>query len=232
MKRAAWIALVLAALAGCKKSSESKPAASDRPERDVPQRDFRAGPLAGTDRPEREVPPPRREVPDRDPGAGAPAEPGAGPSVPGTRQGWKQRREEFDTDGDGSLSDDERAAMRDEMRAERDARRAERMAQFDSNGDGQLDENERAAMKAERVQGMVDRLDQDGDGKLTQAELDAARAGRAGGRGGRGPGRGIDFATADSNGDGVLDADELGAAMPERRRRDGDGPPPGDTQVQ
>jgi hypothetical protein len=54
-------------------------------------------------------------------------------------------------------------------------------------------------------------MDQDGDGKLTEAELDNARNGR-------GPGRGVDFATADTDGDGALSADELNAAMPTRRR--------------
>src|SRR5690348_2245047 len=119
MRRPVWIAILFAASAagaGCKKRSESKPAASERPERAVPNRDFSAGPLAGSDRPERDVPSPRRGAPDRDPGgpggrdpsAGSPAMPGGGG---GGRGGWKGRREEFDTDGDGQLSETERDAM-------------------------------------------------------------------------------------------------------------------------
>lgn len=197
------LAFVLVALAaGCSKKAEDKPK-EQAPARNVPSRDFSPGPLAGSDgeRPERVRPPDRMQPPDRGDQQGR----GGG----GT---WNDRRAEYDTDGDGQLSDEERETMKEARRAERDARREEMVAKYDADGDGQLSDAERAVMKTERVQGMVDRLDGDGDGKLTQAELEDGRGG--GRRGRRGPP--IDFATADTDHDGSLSADELGAAMPDR----------------
>lgn len=63
----------------------------------------------------------------------------------------------FDKDGDGKLSEEERAAMRAEMQKRRGeggkgpdaARRAEMMKKFDKDGDGKLSEEERAALRAE-----------------------------------------------------------------------------------
>ena len=63
----------------------------------------------------------------------------------------------FDKDGDGKLSDEEKAAMKAEMQKRRGeggkgpdaARRAEMMKKFDKDGDGKLSEEERAAMRAE-----------------------------------------------------------------------------------
>jgi Ca2+-binding EF-hand superfamily protein len=207
-----WILALAVLAAGCKKKSEQKPAAAT-PSRNVPDRDFRPGPLAGSDddteRPDRVGPPMRRGGADRMGGGGP----------------MSDRRAAFDTDGDGQLSDEEREAMRETRRAEKEERRAEMTAKFDKDGDGQLSEEERKPMKVERVQGMVTRLDADGDGKLSQAEFENGPRGRR-----RGPP--IDFATADTDKDGSLSADELVAAMPERRRDgDGDEPPaPGDVQ--
>lgn len=63
----------------------------------------------------------------------------------------------FDKDGDGKLSEEEKAAMKAEMQKRRGeggkgpdaARRAEMMKKFDKDGDGKLSEEERAAMRAE-----------------------------------------------------------------------------------
>ena len=52
----------------------------------------------------------------------------------------------FDKDGDGKLSEDERAELRKAM----DARRKEFMAKFDKDGDGKLNEEERKAAMAAR----------------------------------------------------------------------------------
>lgn len=55
------------------------------------------------------------------------------------RQGRAGMMEQYDTDGDGTLSEEERTAMMEAMRA----RQLER---FDTDGDGEISEEERAAM--------------------------------------------------------------------------------------
>ena len=52
----------------------------------------------------------------------------------------------FDTDGDGKLSESERAELRNTM----EARRKEFLAKFDKDGDGKLNEEERKAAMAAR----------------------------------------------------------------------------------
>jgi len=217
-------ALCLAACAACKDDAKTSTttgtssnrtgdtAAGERPERHIPQ-----GPLAQRAAPQRQAPP---DLPSGE---------------PDQRQRRDDRRAEriaeFDSDGDGQLSDAERAQMREARQAEREARRAEMIAELDKNADGQLDESERQAMRQQRVQGTLDRLDANRDGKLSPDELAArnADADANSGRRRRGPPP-IDFATADTSHDGALSSDELGAAMPEPRRgrRGFDGPPPDD----
>jgi Ca2+-binding EF-hand superfamily protein len=90
--------------------------------------------------------------------------------------------ERFDADGDGTLNDAERQALRDAM-ADRRHRpgeppghrpgREEIMERFDTDGDGVLCESEREALRAERErirQKHLERFDADGDGKLSKAE--------------------------------------------------------------
>jgi Ca2+-binding EF-hand superfamily protein len=84
---------------------------------------------------------------------------------------------------------------REEMRAsakERmDARAGERFKKLDANGDGGVTQ---AEIDAARKQGEAERfkkLDTNGDGKLSQAEMEAGRKAMMGDRGGRrGPGDG------------------------------------------
>lgn len=138
------------------------------------------------------------------------------------RQEWMDR---FDIDGDGKISDEERDAMREEMRARRDEFMLRRMtSRFDADGDGELNEAERieaeaelAVQQAERQARMIERFDTDGDGRLSDAESQAAR--ESFGRG-RGPGGGGDRARGgrtdwrkaveryDADGDGELNLDE------------------------
>ena len=51
----------------------------------------------------------------------------------------------IDTDGDGEISEEERAAARTAMIAEREARRAERFDAKDTDGNGSLDADELSA---------------------------------------------------------------------------------------
>ena len=86
----------------------------------------------------------------------------------------------FDTNGDGKLDENEKAAAKAAMRAEhsqRGERRHERLLRnYDKNGDGVLDDSERAAALSdlEMRPRFIKRFDQDGDGKLNDAERAAA----------------------------------------------------------
>ena len=63
-------------------------------------------------------------------------------------KGIEARRAEmikkYDKNGDGTLDETERNAMRDEQKKKRDA---ERLKKYDKNGDGQLDDAEKEAMR-------------------------------------------------------------------------------------
>ena len=79
-----------------------------------------------------------------------------------------------DTDGDGKLSETERAAAKAKFQENRKAF----VAKHDTDGDGTLDEAERAAAReqiAARWKEAKDKFDTNGDGKLDEAERKAAR---------------------------------------------------------
>ncbi len=66
------------------------------------------------------------------------------------RARWQEILQKFDSDGDGQLNDEERAAAQEhikERRKDYEQRRREMHERFDANGDGQIDETERAAMR-------------------------------------------------------------------------------------
>jgi Ca2+-binding EF-hand superfamily protein len=109
----------------------------------------------------------------------------------------------FDTDKDGKLSDDERKAMRTEMKAQQEKRHAAMLEKYDADKDGKLSADEKATMKKEmeaKRAAILEKYDADKDGKLSPAEIKTARdagedipppgMGRGpGGKGGkRGPG--------------------------------------------
>jgi Ca2+-binding EF-hand superfamily protein len=98
---------------------------------------------------------------------------------------------QFDTDGDGKLSDAEKAAAKAAWEAKRAEHEKEMLAKFDKDGDGKLSDEERAAaheaMKAEHAKEMLAKFDKDGNGKLDaaeQAEMDKAMLAHKG-KGGR-----------------------------------------------
>lgn len=85
------------------------------------------------------------------------------------------RMSEFDLDGDGILSDDERDAMRQSIRAEM-------LERLDLDGDGVISREERQAARQERFensdrgQDLMRQFDLDGDGELSveeQAAMDS-----------------------------------------------------------
>lgn len=105
---------------------------------------------------------------------------------------------EFDKDGDGKLSEDERKAMREAMEARMKERRQKMLEKYDADGDGKLSEEEIAKARADRQAEMLKKYDKDGDGKISEEERAAippaergpggpgGPGGRRGGKGGEG----------------------------------------------
>jgi len=108
----------------------------------------------------------------------------------GDKPGRPSREEmikKFDKDGDGKLSDEEKAEIRKTM-ANRTPP-AHILEKFDKDGDGKLSDEEKAGMRKE----MMAKFDKDGDGKLSPEERKAAMEARskgAGGKGKKGEGKG------------------------------------------
>ena len=133
-----------------------------------------------------------------------------------------KRREDFmkrfDVNGDGEITEEERAAIGEYFRERRREQMLERMTdRFDADGDGVLNDEERLLAEAEieaemearsveRQARMTERFDTDGDGKLSEAENQAARQQFS--RGGRGGNWQEAIQKYDQDGDGQLNLDE------------------------
>lgn len=117
--------------------------------------------------------------------------------------------EQLDTNGDGQIT-----------MAEMEARGAARFAATDTNNDGKLSKEELTAAGSERmakrVDRMLERLDADGDGALSQAELEDGRKGK--GRGDRMEKR---FERMDADGSGGISAEEFEAHAGKGKGRKG-----------
>ena len=98
-----------------------------------------------------------------------------GPKHKGPKANKEEILKKFDKDGDGKLSEDERAAVREAMKAKMDAKKAEILAKFDKDGNGELSEDERAAAREAKKAEILTKFDKDGDGKLNDAERAAAK---------------------------------------------------------
>ncbi|WP_245216515.1 EF-hand domain-containing protein [Sagittula salina] len=91
-----------------------------------------------------------------------------------------KRFSDADTDGDGKLSAEELTAQAEAMRvARQETRRAKRteamIRRFDYDGDGALSQQEMQAMRpADLFDRMLERLDTDKDGALSTGEVQAA----------------------------------------------------------
>lgn len=90
--------------------------------------------------------------------------------------------DKFDKDGDGKLSDDERAAAREAMKDHHEKRHEWMIEKFDKDGDGKLSEEEKEAMEAARKakheefkKEMLKKYDKDGDGELSDEEKEEMR---------------------------------------------------------
>ena len=83
----------------------------------------------------------------------------------------------FDKDGDGKLSEEERAEARKSFSGGRPPRSpAALIKKFDKDGDGKLNEEERTALREEglkRRKEILKKFDKDGDGKLNAEERKA-----------------------------------------------------------
>lgn len=137
----------------------------------------------------------------------------AAPQTPGNAS-----RAKLDANNDGAI---------DKAEAANHPRLAQRFAQLDTNADGRLSASERPKHKGGHGKrggrhGGMQRMDKDGDGRISRAEFDAGKAERdarkaqfaqqhpdkAARWAGRGE-RGFDFATVDANRDGYIVRSEL-----------------------
>ena len=85
--------------------------------------------------------------------------------------------------------DPERAEHHAERKAKRIAMRQKMLERFDTNKDGKLDDNERLVAKQTKMAELFKRLDTDGNGSISLAELQNAKLGFGFGRGKHGHGR-------------------------------------------
>lgn len=123
---------------------------------------------------------------------------GQGGNAQGRAPMFQQMFEQFDSDGDGSVTRAELEAMGP----------ASAFADADANDDGMLEGDEltafqaarQAAREAQRQQRMLQRFDADGDGKLSLEELQTTA---------QGPQRMFD--RLDTDNDGAVSEEEMGA---------------------
>lgn len=99
----------------------------------------------------------------------------------------------WDANGDGTVSTEEKAQRRAEMKAKRMEMRQQMLQKFDTNQDGSLDQTERTAMRDEMATIAFKRFDKDGNGAITLDEFKQAKGKRffKGHRGGHGKHRGL-----------------------------------------
>ncbi|HUJ57648.1 MAG TPA: EF-hand domain-containing protein [Kofleriaceae bacterium] len=81
--------------------------------------------------------------------------------------------QKYDTNGDGKLDAQERAAMRADFKAKREARKAKILEKYDTNHDGKLEPSERKAMIDDRATARFEKIDANGDGVVTLDEFKA-----------------------------------------------------------
>jgi len=109
-------------------------------------------------------------------GVGLAAAQSAPADAGGTGGGFRAKMmQKYDSNGDGKLEPNERAAMRADFMAKREARHEKMLAKWDTNHDGKLEPNERQAMLEARAEKSFKRLDANGDGVLSFEEFQQAK---------------------------------------------------------
>lgn len=83
--------------------------------------------------------------------------------------------QKYDTNKDGKLDDQEKAAMRADFKAKHEARHQEMLAKYDTNKDGKLDETERQVMIDDRAAEIFKKLDTNNDGVISLQEFKAGQ---------------------------------------------------------
>jgi len=86
----------------------------------------------------------------------------------------------YDVDGDGKLSDSERATMRADFAAKRAAMKQKMLDKYDLNKDGKLDPAERKLMREQKLETRFKKLDANGDGVVSFEEFKAGNLARHG----------------------------------------------------
>ena len=92
--------------------------------------------------------------------------------------------QKYDTNKDGQLSDQEKTALRADMKAKHEQMKQQMLAKFDTNKDGKLDDAERQAAKNVRQEERFNKLDTDGNGQISLSEFKAGHQGKQGRFGG------------------------------------------------
>ena len=107
--------------------------------------------------------------------------------------------QKYDTNKDGKLDDQEKAAMKADFQSKREEMKKEMLAKYDANKDGKLDDGEGKVMRNDKLAEAFKKLDTDGNGQLSLSEFQAGKFGKFGhhgkfgrqGRMHRGQGRGL-----------------------------------------
>jgi len=106
----------------------------------------------------------------------AAAQPSAATSPAQTSSEKSKLLDKYDTNRDGKLSPEERAAMRADFAAKRAAKKAELLAKYDANKNGKLDPAELQQMKLDREATQFEKMDTDHNGVVTLGEYQAFKA--------------------------------------------------------
>lgn len=90
--------------------------------------------------------------------------------------------DKYDTDGDGKLSEQEKATAMSDMQKYKDEKWSDLMQKYDKDGDGMISQEEWTAIKNDKGHykegawsDMISKYDRDGDGKISEQEFSAMK---------------------------------------------------------